>query len=87
MSPRRILRHVKGDMMQTIKPAADKSKRHRTHRVASLTHSLNDAAHITGLSRSTLYRHAAAGRLRLVRVGGRTLVCAASLRALVGVEA
>ncbi|MBL6079702.1 helix-turn-helix domain-containing protein [Belnapia sp. T18] len=51
-----------------------------------LTHTLNNAAHITGLSRSTLYRHAHAGRLRLVRVGGRTLVDAASLRALVGAE-
>ncbi len=51
-------------------------------RAAPLTHTLNDAAHITGLSRSTLYRHALAGRLRLVRVGGRTLVDAASLREL-----
>lgn len=54
---------------------------------APLTHTLNDAAHITGLSRSTLYRHANAGRLRLVKVGGRTLVDAVSLRALVGVAA
>ncbi len=56
-------------------------------RPAALTHTLNDAAHITGQSRSTLYRHAAAGRLRLVKVGGRTLVDAGSLRALVEVEA
>jgi excisionase family DNA binding protein len=54
---------------------------------AALTHTLNDAARITGLSRATLYRHAATGRLRLVKVGGRTLVCAASLRALVGAAA
>ena len=53
----------------------------------TLTHTLNDAARITGLSRSTLYRHAAAGTLRLVKVGGRTLVDADSLRALVGVAA
>ncbi len=45
------------------------------------------AAQLTGLSRSTLYRHAAAGRLRMVKVGGRTLVDAGSLRALVAVEA
>ena len=51
---------------------------------APLTHTLNDATHITGLSRSTLYRHAAAHRLRIVKVGGRSLVGAASLRALVG---
>jgi excisionase family DNA binding protein len=59
----------------------------REPNAAPITHTLNDAARITGLSRSTLYRHAAAGRLRMVRVGGRTLVDAVSLRALVGVEA
>ena len=58
-----------------------------TSRPVPLTHTLADAAHLTGLSRSTLYRHAAAGRLRLVKVGGRTLVDAGSLRALVEVEA
>lgn len=47
-----------------------------------LAYTLSDASAACGLSRSTLYRHAAAGRLRLVRVGGRTLVDAASLRAL-----
>ena len=52
-----------------------------------LTYTINDAAAASGLSRSTIYRHAAAGRLRLVRVGGRRLVDAASLRALVGAEA
>ena len=53
----------------------------------ALTYTLNDAARITGLSRSTLYRHAAAGRLRLIKVGGRSLVDAGSLRSLVGVAA
>jgi excisionase family DNA binding protein len=54
---------------------------------APLTYTLNEACRISGLSRSTLYRHAEAARLRLVRVGGRTLVDAASLRALLGVQA
>ncbi len=54
---------------------------------APLTYTLNGAAAASGLSRSTLYRHAAAGRLRLIKVGGRTLVDAGSLRALVGVAA
>ena len=49
-----------------------------------LAYTLNDATAACGLSRSTLYRHAKAGRLRLVKVGGRTLVDAASLRALTG---
>lgn len=52
-----------------------------------LTYTLAAAAAVSGLSRSTLYRHAAAGRLRLVRVGGRTLVDAASLRVLIGAGA
>lgn len=64
--------------------AAEAGPSRSAARLAPLTHTISDAAHITGLSRSTLYRHAAAGRLRLVKVGGRTLVDAASLRALVG---
>lgn len=52
-----------------------------------LTYTLAAAAAVSGLSRSTFYRHAAAGRLRLVRVGGRTLVDAASLRVLIGAGA
>ena len=54
---------------------------------APLAYTLPNAAAVSGLSRSTLYRHAAAGRLRLVRVGGRTLVDAASLRCLLGTAA
>jgi hypothetical protein len=54
---------------------------------AALTYTLHDAARISGLSRATLYRHAAVGRLRLVRVGGRTLADGASLRALLGAVA
>lgn len=49
-----------------------------------LAYRLTDASAVTGLSTSTLYRHARTGRLQLVRVGGRTLVDAASLRAVVG---
>ena len=47
-----------------------------------LAYTLSAASAACGLSRATLYRHAKAGRLRLVRVGGRTLVNAASLREL-----
>ncbi len=54
---------------------------------APLSYTLNDAVAVSGLSRATLYRHGKAGRLRLVKVGGRTLVDAASLRVLVGVAA
>jgi excisionase family DNA binding protein len=68
-----------------MQPRPVEAAQRRPHPVPTqLTHTINDAAHIVGLSRSTLYRHAAAGRLRLVKVGGRTLVDASSLRALVG---
>ena len=43
---------------------------------------LTDASVATGLSVATLRRHEKAGRLRFFKVGGRTLVCAGSLRAL-----
>lgn len=49
-----------------------------------LTYTLARASRITGLSISTLRRHAAANRLRLLKVGGRTLVHSASLRGLLG---
>ena len=40
------------------------------------------AVAIYGVSRSTLYRAAAAGRLRLVKLGSRTLVDVSSAEAL-----
>ena len=54
---------------------------------SAISYTLTDAERISGLSKATLYRHAKAGRLRLVRVGGRTLACGNSLRALVGAAA
>ncbi len=69
--------------LRSTEPSPSRSASHP----APLTYTLNAAAAASGLSRSTLYRHAAAGRLRLVKVGGRTLVDAGSLRALVEVEA
>jgi hypothetical protein len=47
-------------------------------------YTLPDATVVTGLSVATLRRRAKEGRLRLLQVGGRTLVEAASLRALLG---
>lgn len=56
----------------------------RTEKV--LAHTLPAAARITGVSISTLRRQNCAGKLRFFKLGGRTLVCAASLRALLGAE-
>lgn len=50
-----------------------------------LTYTIPGAARVSGVSASTIRRLEKAGRLRFVRVGGRTLVCAASLRALLAV--
>ncbi len=49
---------------------------------SSFTMTLSNAAAISGLSVSTLRRHAAKGSLRLIKLGGRTLVDTASLRRL-----
>ena len=50
--------------------------------LTAITYTLPDAARMSGLSVATLRRRAADGSLRLIRVGFRTLVCGASLRAL-----
>ena len=42
---------------------------------------VSDALHISGLSRSALYRKLAAGEIEAVKSGTRTLVVVASLRA------
>ena len=47
-----------------------------------LTYTLQHAAAALDLSIPTLRRLERAGRLRFVRIGGRTLVCANSLQAL-----
>lgn len=54
--------------------------------VGRLSYTLTEAASVTGLSVSTLRRRAAEGALRLVRVGGRTLVPADALHRLVGLD-
>ncbi len=44
---------------------------------------LDRAAYLSAMSRNTLYRHAMAGRLRLIKAGRHTLVDYPSLKALV----
>jgi excisionase family DNA binding protein len=65
------------------------STRRRSARPAplpdALAYGLNDAARLSGLSRATLRRRASEGRLKLVRVGGRTLIPAQSLKRLLGI--
>jgi len=50
-------------------------------------YSIRQACQASSLSKSTIYNHIAAGRLRAVRVGGRTIIPAEALRALITGEA
>lgn len=52
-----------------------------------LAYSIKEACAATSLGRSTLYTHIAAGRLKVSRVGGRTIVPAEALHALINGEA
>ncbi len=50
-------------------------------------YTIREACRVSTLSRATLYNHISAGHLRAVRVGGRTLIPAESLHALIAGEA
>lgn len=52
-----------------------------------IAYSIREACRASSLGRSTLYAHIAAGRLRAVRVGGRRIIPAESLHALLAGEA
>lgn len=54
--------------------------------IATLTklgYSIREACHVSSLGRTTLYNHIAAGRLKVTRVGGRTIIPAEALLALI----
>lgn len=50
---------------------------------APLTYSINEACRVSSLGRTRLYQLIGEGRLEIRKVGKRTLIPAASLRALV----
>lgn len=50
-------------------------------------YSIREAAASTSLGRTTIYSHIAAGRMKAVRVGGRTVIPAESLHKLISGEA
>lgn len=52
-----------------------------------IAYSIKEAASASSLGRTSIYTHIASGRLRAVRVGGRTLIPAESLHALIEGEA
>ena len=53
------------------------------HDPFKLAYSIKEACKASSLGRTTLYAHIAAGRLRAVRVGGRTIIPAESLLNLI----
>lgn len=52
-----------------------------------LAYSIAEACEASSLGKTALYARIAEGRLRAVRVGGRTVIPAESLRALINGEA
>lgn len=64
--------HLKNPDQSTTAPA-----------IQRLAYSIEDAGELMGgISRNSIYRLAAAGKLRLVKVGGRSLVPAADIARL-----
>jgi len=52
-----------------------------------IAYSIKEACRASSLGRTTLYAHIAANRLRAVRIGGRTVIPADSLQALLSGKA
>src|SRR3546814_20717085 len=57
------------------------------HDPPKIGYSIREACQASSLGRTTLYNHISAGRLRAVRVGGRTLISAEALHSLIAGEA
>ena len=51
-----------------------------------LAFSIKEACQASSLGKTTIYAHISAGHLRAVRIGGRTVIPAESLRALINGE-
>ena len=52
-----------------------------------LAYSIREACAASSLGKTTLYSHISAGRLKAVRIGGRTVIPAQSLHSLISGEA
>lgn len=57
------------------------------HYPQKLAYSIKEACEASSLGRTSIWNHISAGRLRAVRIGGRTLIPADSLHALILGEA
>ncbi len=65
--------------METIQANVTGKKPTAEPRDAPKARRVLDACRAVGISRSTLYRLAAEGKIKLIRIGGRTLVPEAEL--------
>lgn len=78
--------------MNAMHPKQSIRKPRRKHGTApdplpnALAYTINDAARISGLGRTTIYAEVNRGNLKLVKVAGRSLINGDSLRALVSGE-
>jgi len=52
-----------------------------------LAYSIREACQASSLGKTSIWKHIASGRLRVIRLGGRTLIPAESLHALINGEA
>ena len=52
-----------------------------------LAYSVREACAVSSLGKTTIYAHITAGNLRAVRIGGRTVIPASSLHALINGDA
>ena len=57
------------------------------HDPPKLAYSIREACAVSSLGRTNLYSQISAGRLRAIRIGGRTLIPAEALRAFIMGEA
>lgn len=55
-----------------------------TSEIQPLGHSIDDAARLVGVGRTTIYALAKENRIEIVKLRGRSIVTAKSLRKLVG---
>jgi len=61
--------------------------RSTNYNTPKLGYSIREACQASSLGRTTIYKAISTGRLRAVRVGGRTIIPAESLHALIAGEA